>query len=253
MDTRQLVQELDALRGNFAKYRVEMALHIDSLERRLNAAESALPHSGRPKAASQCPPLRSTLSPAPASNHGHSSTMPGFTEHRRHPHAPLPIITAPAPSSHLRAPAFPTSPYVHQQQPSQTGFAPVNTGSSENATFLPFVLEKIAASSQKKSRGDNRTCACGRPTFDVKCFRDHHFGWCLSHQRPIMHGLQNCSGRDYRNCQPVYWEKHADWELLVKTSFDGGHLGTKKVKNLYVVLFPEELYPGKYQDGCFMG
>ncbi|KAJ4345108.1 hypothetical protein N0V95_005921 [Ascochyta clinopodiicola] len=253
MNTSQLAQELDALRRNFAQYRVEMAIQVDSLERRLSTAESALAGLGDPKAISHFPPLRSAP-PASAPGPGHSSTMPRFTERRHRMHAPPPISIAPAPSSQIRTPAYESPTYVHHQHLYRKELNPTKTTAShENAAFLPFVLEKIAASSQKKSQGDNRTCACGRPTFDVKCFRDHHFGWCLSHQRPIMHGLQSCGGRNRGDCRLIHWEKHANWELLVKTSFDGGHLGTKEVKNLYEILFPEEIYPEKYQSGWFMG
>jgi hypothetical protein len=41
--------------------------------------------------------------------------------------------------------------------------------------------------------------------------------------------------------------------MLVKTSFDSGFLGSRKVKNLYEVLFPEEKYPEKYQNGWYVG
>ena len=46
---------------------------------------------------------------------------------------------------------------------------------------------------------------CGRPTFNMKCFLEHHFDWCLFHQRPVIHGQHSCSGRDHRDCQPVRW------------------------------------------------
>ncbi|KAF1358160.1 hypothetical protein EJ07DRAFT_157161 [Lizonia empirigonia] len=250
MDTNQLAQELNSLRRNFAQYRVEMALRIDSLERRLSAAESALPGPGRSSAPLSIPPLRRAPAAAPAPVHGYGSPMPGFAEHRRHPRAPVPINTAPASSG---TQVISSTPYAYPWQPPRSATPARRAGSSENATFLPFVLERIASASQRKSPGDNRTCACGRPTFDVKCFRERHFDWCLLHQRPIVQQLHSCGGRDHRDCQPIHWEKHADWELLVKASFDVGDLGRKKVKDLYEVLFPEELYPEKYQGGWYVG
>ena len=41
--------------------------------------------------------------------------------------------------------------------------------------------------------------------------------------------------------------------MIVKKSFDSGYLGTKKVEDLYEVLFPIEVYPEKYQSGCYVG
>lgn len=158
MDASQLAQELDALRRNFAQYRVETLLRVDSLERRLSAAESALPRSSRLTTPPPPTPLRSVPTPAPAAVHGYGSTMPGFAEHRHHLRAPPPVNTAPAPRTYTHMPAYSPTPYARPQQPPRSAVPYARRpGSGENAAFLPFVLEKIASASQQKSPGDNRT------------------------------------------------------------------------------------------------
>ncbi|KAJ8117972.1 hypothetical protein OPT61_g954 [Boeremia exigua] len=179
-----LGNELEALRRDFAQYRVEMALRLDRLERRLEDAEGT-----------------------PARVEGRLNTPHGGAS------------------------------------------ASKKLGSRENAQYLLFTIEKIALASQGKAKDDRRTCVCGRSTFDIKCFFGHHFDWCLYHQRPIAQGQRNCGGKGHPVCRPITWEKHDDWELVVRKSFDSGYLGTKKVEDLYQKLFPIEVYPEKYQDG----
>lgn len=154
MDTNQLAHELNSLRRNFAQYRVEMALRIDSLERRLSAAESALPGPGSSSTPLSTPALRRAPPAAPAPVHAFGSPMPGFAEHRRHPRAPVPINTVPASSG---TQVMSSTPYAYPRQPPRSATPAKRAGSSENATFLPFVLERIASASQRKSPGDNRT------------------------------------------------------------------------------------------------
>lgn len=63
---------------------------------------------------------------------------------------------------------------------------------------------------------------CGRPTFDLKCFLNHHFAWCLTHQRPVASGQQCSSSRDGRQCQHITWGKHhltADVGLAAMTDY----------------------------------
>lgn len=59
MDANQLASHLDALTRDFAQYRVEMALRVENLERRLAAAEGALTRLSNPEAAQA--PHRSDL------------------------------------------------------------------------------------------------------------------------------------------------------------------------------------------------
>lgn len=46
---------------------------------------------------------------------------------------------------------------------------------------------------------------CGRPTFDLKCFRSHHFDWCLAYQRPVVPGQLCNNTRGGRECQHITW------------------------------------------------
>lgn len=105
----------------------------------------------------------------------HQNTVPGFSERRPHARAPPPINTGPA-----TAPAPALAPYfspfardsAHIGTPNEGGYhpprgggrLPKNTGSGENAAFLPYVIEKIALTSQKKTNGDHRSwsvpCYC---------------------------------------------------------------------------------------------
>jgi len=43
-------------------------------------------------------------------------------------------------------------------------------------------------------------------------------------------------------------EHHPDWENIVNMSFAAGNLGNKKVDDLNEILFPRDLYPGKYDN-----
>ncbi|KAF3044618.1 hypothetical protein E8E12_004016 [Didymella heteroderae] len=133
------------------------------------------------------------------------------------------------------------------------GRSPMNTGSSEEAAFLPYIIETIAAALQKKTDSDRRSCTCGRPTFDIKCFREHRFDWCRLHQRAIVFGRRSCTENDYRECQPVRWQKHPDWEHIVKGSFDVGNFAFKKIRDLCELLFPVEECPEKYENGWYVG
>lgn len=152
MNTSMLAQELDAMRHDFAQYRVEMALRVDSLERRLSAAENAFPRRSNPVVSLPLASLRRTPAQFTTSSSGYGSSMHGFAERGFASRAPAPTITAPSSS------AYTLSPYRFPQQSSRSA-APSSSreGSDKNAAYLPFVLEKIALEAQKKSPGDNRT------------------------------------------------------------------------------------------------
>ena len=45
---------------------------------------------------------------------------------------------------------------------------------------------------------------CHRETFSLECFREEHFRWCRSHQRPIIANHERC-GKDYQDCMHVKW------------------------------------------------
>ena len=198
-----------------------MALRVDKLERRLDTAEGELSELASRAKRGQ---LRHTApAPGPGPSSGYGSTMPGFSESRAHSHAPTPIITRPAPPSQYRTQGHPQTPHGYLQQPPQSAaHPPKKVGSSENAGYLPFVMEKIASESEKKRPGELRTwqvhscvqclfladilqSACGRPTFDIGCFREHHFDWCYLHQRPFIPGSDSCGRSDRRGCQPIRW------------------------------------------------
>ena len=152
---QQFAQELDALRRDFAQYRVETALRLDALERRVDYAEGAL-------LSADFPPLRAVPAPAPAPapSRSYDPAMPGSGEHRQHLRAPLPVITAPAPdlSPNVQTRAHPPTPYGYSEQPPRSAARPAKKlGSRQNAQYLPFAMEKIAAAWQKKGAGDKRT------------------------------------------------------------------------------------------------
>ncbi|KAF3043018.1 hypothetical protein E8E11_000437 [Didymella keratinophila] len=213
MSAVQLTKRLLALEHDYAQYRVEMALYVDKLERRLEEAER---NSSRV-------PLRS--GPFGASYVPYQITVPRLSEHHADARAPPPFNTAPAMAP---APIFTPSFSPLARDPAHTGTPnegihhpvrcsgrpPKNMGSGDNAAFLPYAIEKIAVASQKKTDGDRRSCACGRPTFDIKCFRQHHFDWSAL----------------------------ATTTATIKLSVG--------VKDLYELLFPIEEYPDKYENGC---
>jgi hypothetical protein len=156
MSAAQLTQRLLALEQDYAQYRVEMALYIDKLERRLEEAEGSLSRV----------PLRPGL--LGTSYLPHQNTVPGFSDHRTDARAPPPIdiepVKDPAPASthslppFARYPAHTGTPHEGVHHPARDGGRPSKSmGSGENAAFLPYAIEKIAVASQKKTDGDLRS------------------------------------------------------------------------------------------------
>ncbi|KAH8731531.1 hypothetical protein GQ44DRAFT_767395 [Phaeosphaeriaceae sp. PMI808] len=133
------------------------------------------------------------------------------------------------------------------------GLAPGASGTMQNANFLPFAIEYIASKRERKHPNDDRRCGCCQaPTFSINCFRYDHFRWCREHHRPILPPHSLC-GRDYENCVQVKWVHYRDWEMIVQMSY-AANLGQKGVSNLNSLLFPIDLYPGKYDaNGEYVG
>jgi hypothetical protein len=149
MSTKYLVDQLEALSRNFAQYRVEMALRLDGLERRLATAEAALAQS------SFNAPGHSLSSRATTPMVG---ARPGFSEHRRLPGVPPPLNTGLSVDNRGSRRGQPPTAYDRAAESPQSAVPLARrSGSGENATFLPFTLERIASAAQKKSPGDQRT------------------------------------------------------------------------------------------------
>ncbi|KAF3005949.1 hypothetical protein E8E13_010140 [Curvularia kusanoi] len=242
-----LVQQLEVLRREFASYRVDVALRLDRIERRVNGAEDTLQRAG-------LGPDQVFFPSTPLHRNEDVSIIYGL----RDQHSQLRTLDAdctpsrPAPSKR-QTPDRATVPGGYTQLHHFTTPRELALRKDGNVMFLPFVLEKIASVSQRKGRSDRRTCNCGRPTFDLQCFREHHFDWCLIHQRPVVRD-QHCSGGKHGNdCQPIAWEKPQNWDAIVKSSYVSGLLGTIKVPDLHRVLFPAGEFPEKYRGGSFMG
>jgi len=141
MSAAQLTQRLLALEHDYAQYRVEKALYVDKLERRLEEAERNLSRV----------PLRSGL--FGASYLPHQITVPGLSEHRADARAPPPINTAPAMapapihissfSPFARDPAHTGTPNEGVHDPARgSRRPPKNMGSGENAAFLPYAIRR---------------------------------------------------------------------------------------------------------------
>jgi hypothetical protein len=156
MSAAQLTQKLLALEQDYAQYQVEIALYIDKLERRLEEAKKSLSRV----------PLRPKL--LSTSYLPHQNTVPNFNNHRTDARAPPPIdiepVKDPAPASthslppFARYPAHTGTPHEGVHHPARDGGRPSKSmGSGENAAFLPYVIEKIAVASQKKTDGDLRS------------------------------------------------------------------------------------------------
>lgn len=133
MSAAQLTQKLVALERDSAQYRVEMALYVDRLERRLEEVEKSLRRV----------PLRADVG---GSYISYRNTVAGFSEYRPDHRALPPISTTPdnfptpAPSSSpfVHIPAYPGTPYDGLQHSPRDGARPPrNMGSGETAAFLP--------------------------------------------------------------------------------------------------------------------
>lgn len=158
-----VAQDRDRLRRMSTQFPTDLALRIDSVERRLAGIEGALTRLG---GSGSSGPLQAAPSSALArpAVHGYGSTMPGFGEHRRHVHVPSTAHTVPMPAPALAIPTYiqtssnSSIQHSYQQQPPRSAAHPSpRIGSGQNAAFLPFALEKIEWASQNKSRSDNRT------------------------------------------------------------------------------------------------
>ncbi|KAH7391709.1 hypothetical protein BKA66DRAFT_568124 [Pyrenochaeta sp. MPI-SDFR-AT-0127] len=227
---------------------------FDKLERRMTNVEEAIVHLNDPNSILRRPATASGYTTAVS---GHQSLDIPFTRP-----LPSPLVIESSPGvGRYSANLCPAASQYHIQQPfpgTRTAWYPSRgaIGSSENVTFLPYVIEAIAQKYQKYHQkylleGGYRKCACGALSFSIDCFRYDHFRWCRTHHRPIIKPHEKC-GRDYEGCQSVKWENHAEWESIVQQSFSGGFLGRKSVGNLREWLFPQDLFPQKYKDGRYI-
>lgn len=149
MNTAELAEELQATRDDFNKFRVEIALKLDKLERHVEALQGALVRAGLyvPAAASTAP-----------SGHGRMTPMFGQRHHSLLVPTAPPAPTGRAVSSHVQTPGFAPAPHTYPQQPPHGVATPSRSlGSRHNAQYLPFVMERIALAGQRKSRNDRRT------------------------------------------------------------------------------------------------
>lgn len=153
MNVSQLTLELQSLRQDYNQYRVEMASRLDDLERRLEIAETALARDG--SYGMDLPPMPpSGLRPTGSGSRSDAV----FAEHRCLAQPPPPLHPAPALSPAFASPNHSATTYGHPQQaPRAGGRPPKKMGSAENAGYLPYAIEKIAAAAQKKSVEDTRT------------------------------------------------------------------------------------------------
>ncbi|KAF1948171.1 hypothetical protein CC80DRAFT_556584 [Byssothecium circinans] len=105
---------------------------------------------------------------------------------------------------------------------------------SENATMLPFALERIEFSFVK-GQFQGKLCRCGKQLGLSECFRQGHWHWCAVHSNVFDIGSDNCG--TVAECKRVCWEEVPNWEELVTYSRQAG-LGSLGVQNLDGVLFP---------------
>lgn len=153
--SQRLEQELDEVRERFRQYQVEMALRLDRLERRIEAAEDAPNRISKPRRFS------ANVPPAVPS-YGYASTAPGSVEILRHSQTLSPVNTMPARAPPLitysNLPAHLAVSYSHSQLPPPRGAArpSSNVRSHESVQYLPYAMEAIVRAFQSKNRDDCR-------------------------------------------------------------------------------------------------
>lgn len=147
-----LAQQLEALRREFAHYRVDVALRLDRIERRVDDAVDILQRAG-------LGPVQASFSPVPLHRTEDFSIIYGL----RDQYSQLRTLDADstpsrsAPSSKRQTPGRATVPDGYRQLHHFATHQKRAPRSNWNAKFLPFALEKIASVSQRKDRSDRRT------------------------------------------------------------------------------------------------
>jgi hypothetical protein len=190
----QLVGMIQALDGKIDAFKDEVGSRFNDLEQRMTSLEGAVAGAARPVLLGAPPRAASPV----VRNSGYGTN-------------PLPRREC------YRAPQPALETSVHRAAPSAKAI-----GSTSNATFLPFAIERIAKKHQQKFADDKRhwlvlvaplmlplltlflSSFCGTETFSLSCFRLDHFRWCRVHQRPVLPPHNNC-GRDYQGCEQVKW------------------------------------------------